>query len=63
LSIYWNELDCCGWLNLNDALSFSDVQSTIEYMRCRDVIVGDVKCFDQFLNQRLLYRVFRMMKI
>jgi hypothetical protein len=37
-------------MSLNDAPSFSDVQSTIKYLRDRDVIVDDVKCFHQFCN-------------
>jgi hypothetical protein len=40
-------------MNLNVALSFSDVQSTIKYLRDRNVVVYDVKCSDQFCNLRL----------
>jgi hypothetical protein len=35
-------------MNLNYALSFSDVQSTIKYSRDQDVTVDDVEGFDQF---------------
>jgi hypothetical protein len=37
-------------MNLNDALSFNDVQSTIKYLRNRGVIADDVGRFDQFCN-------------
>jgi hypothetical protein len=35
-------------MNLNVALSFSDFQSTMKYVRDQDVIVDDVKCFEKF---------------
>jgi hypothetical protein len=37
-----------GLINLNDTLSFSDVQSAIKYLRDRDIIVDDAVCSDQF---------------
>jgi hypothetical protein len=48
--VSFNEFDCFRWLNLNYALSFSDIQSTIKYLRETDVIVDDVKCSDGFCN-------------
>jgi hypothetical protein len=31
-AVFLNEFDCLCWMNLSDALSFSDVQSTIKYL-------------------------------
>jgi hypothetical protein len=50
-------------MNLNDALSFSEVYSTVKYLRARDVMVDDVKCFNQFCNLKTFVEVFRTTKI
>jgi hypothetical protein len=49
-TVSFNESDCFRWTNLSQTLSFGDVQSAIKYLRDRDLIVYDVKCFDQFCN-------------
>jgi hypothetical protein len=43
-------------MNVIYALSFGGVKSTTKYLRHRDVIVGDVKYFDQFCNLKTFVR-------
>jgi hypothetical protein len=43
-----NEFDCFYWMDLNDALSFTDVNQ--KCLRQLDVLVDDIKCSDQFCN-------------
>jgi hypothetical protein len=37
-------------VNVRDVLSSYDVQSTVKYLRDRDLVMDDVRCFDQFCN-------------
>jgi hypothetical protein len=62
-TVSFNEFYCSHGINLNDPLLFSIVQSTIKYLRGRDVIMDDVKCFNQICNLIFLCKVFRILKI
>jgi hypothetical protein len=54
---------CFHWMNLNDVLSLTDVQSTIKYVTDRNVMADDVKYFDHFCNVRLVCKMFRIMNV
>jgi hypothetical protein len=45
-TVSFNQSDCFCWMNLNDALSFIDAQSTIKYLTGLDMTVDVVKRSD-----------------
>lgn len=57
--VFFSECDCFHCLNLNDAISFSNVHST----RDEDVKVDDARYFQQFCDLKALRKVLRMIKI
>jgi hypothetical protein len=53
-AVSFNEFDCFHGINLNEALSFSEVQSTVKYLREEDMIVDDIECVDQLWSLKTL---------